>query len=139
MADITDTRPDRRSSKAPTSVDSFIGRRIQQRRIEMGISQFALAAKVGLTFQQIQKFEAGSNRVAASRLADIAAVLNAAPGDFFPIDGEQVPILRRDDITQVHGVINELIAQHRRMIADLFRLQLQLGHVPVEEPADDNQ
>ena len=53
------------------------------RRTLLGLSQGELARRVGLTFQQIQKYERGANRIGASRLAEFAAVLEVPPGWFF--------------------------------------------------------
>lgn len=60
-----------------------IGRRIKQLRAERGMSQSALAAHMGVTFQQIQKYESGSNRVSAAALAEIAKYLRVPVGYFF--------------------------------------------------------
>lgn len=64
-------------------VDKFVGARVRQRRLELGISQEKLAEKLGVTFQQIQKYEKGVNRMAASRLFDASAALRCGVGDFF--------------------------------------------------------
>lgn len=60
----------------PNPVDVHVGNRIKLRRQLLGLSQEKLSAMLGLTFQQIQKYERGTNRVGASRLWDIARVLN---------------------------------------------------------------
>lgn len=65
-----------------TSVDAYVGKRIRLRRIALGFSQEKLGEMVGITFQQIQKYERGANRVGASRLYDIAGALDV-PLDFF--------------------------------------------------------
>ncbi|MFT8664695.1 helix-turn-helix domain-containing protein [Acetobacter orientalis] len=65
-----------------TSVDAHVGKRIKLRRIALGFSQEKLGELVGITFQQIQKYERGANRVGASRLYDIAGALDV-PLDFF--------------------------------------------------------
>jgi len=67
----------------PDPVDVHVGKRLRLRRTLMGYSQEQLAAAVGVTFQQIQKYERGSNRVSASRLYDIARVLNVPISFFF--------------------------------------------------------
>ncbi len=64
-------------------VDVFVGQRIRALRIEQGLSQSAVAAKLGLTFQQLQKYEKGTNRVSASKLFQIAEVLGVAVADLF--------------------------------------------------------
>ena len=63
-------------------IDAHIGQRMQLRRNMMGLSQKDLAARCGITFQQIQKYESAGNRIAASRLFDIAMALST-PVSFF--------------------------------------------------------
>ena len=58
-------------------VDKTIGARIRARRLALGMSQEALASEIGITFQQVQKYEKGQNRVAAATLLDIARALDA--------------------------------------------------------------
>ena len=69
--------------KSPSSVDQHVGRRIRMRRMMIGLSQEKLGAALGLTFQQIQKYEKGSNRVGASRLLEIAGVLGVGVEYFY--------------------------------------------------------
>jgi transcriptional regulator with XRE-family HTH domain len=64
-------------------VDVHVGKRIRQRRWMIGMTQQQLADKVGIKFQQIQKYETGMNRVSASRLWDIADALGVAVSFFF--------------------------------------------------------
>ncbi len=66
----------------PNPVDVHVGNRIRLRRTLLGLSQEKLAAMLGLTFQQVQKYERGMNRVGASRLWDIGKVLDV-PVEFF--------------------------------------------------------
>jgi transcriptional regulator with XRE-family HTH domain len=63
------------ASKTPDPIDKYVGSRIRMRRIMLGMSQEKLGDALGLTFQQIQKYEKGTNRVGASRLQQIADVL----------------------------------------------------------------
>jgi transcriptional regulator with XRE-family HTH domain len=68
--------------RAVLPADGALGKRIRLRRVELKISQSELAAKLGLSFQQIQKYEKGTNRVGASRLEQIAKALDV-PMTFF--------------------------------------------------------
>ncbi len=63
----------------PTLVDAEVGRRIRMRRVWMDKSQQALGEAIGVTFQQVQKYEKGTNRVGASRLQQIATALDVQP------------------------------------------------------------
>ena len=64
-------------------VDIYVGKRVRQRRWMVGMTQQQLAERVGIKFQQIQKYETGANRVSASRLWDIARVLSVPVSFFF--------------------------------------------------------
>ena len=75
-------KPHKRSA---TKVDSLIGSKIRFRRGELGLSQKEFADLLGVSFQQLQKYEGGSNRVSVSRLMDICAALRTTPSYF--LDG----------------------------------------------------
>ena len=63
------------TSKAPNPVDKYVGSRVRMRRIMLGMSQEKLGEALGLTFQQVQKYEKGTNRVGASRIQQISEIL----------------------------------------------------------------
>lgn len=67
----------------PSAVDIHVGSRIRLRRTMLGMSQERLANALGLTFQQVQKYERGTNRVGASRLFDISRIMNIPIAYFF--------------------------------------------------------
>ena len=69
------------SLKSPHRLDVAIGQRIRERRRALGMSQVSLAGAVGLTFQQIQKYERGSNRISFSRLVEIAEAMSCQLSD----------------------------------------------------------
>ncbi len=74
--------------RSPNQVDQHIGARMRLRRLTMNVSQERLAEMLGLTFQQVQKYEKGVNRVAASRLWDVARALDVPVSYFFEgLDG----------------------------------------------------
>jgi transcriptional regulator with XRE-family HTH domain len=70
-------------SKSSNIVDVYVGARLRMRRTMLGMSQSKLGQLLGVTFQQIQKYEKGSNRISASRLQRTARVLEVSPGYFF--------------------------------------------------------
>src|SRR3954453_18738157 len=78
--------------KSPDPVDRHVGARIRMRRLMLKFSQAQLADPLGLSFQQVQKYERGSNRVGASRLQHIAAILQVPVSFFF----EEVPSNRSE-------------------------------------------
>jgi transcriptional regulator with XRE-family HTH domain len=67
----------------PRETDKHIGRRLREARMARGFSQGALGKKLGVTFQQVQKYESGANRIGGSRLWDISGVLDVPVGYFF--------------------------------------------------------
>ncbi|GJD51313.1 hypothetical protein OPKNFCMD_4067 [Methylobacterium crusticola] len=69
--------------KAPDPVDRHVGHRVRVRRLLVGVSQEKLGDALGVTFQQIQKYEKGTNRISASRLQQIAEMLGVAVGFFY--------------------------------------------------------
>jgi transcriptional regulator with XRE-family HTH domain len=69
--------------RAPQPTDKHVGRRVRVRRQMLNITQEALAGAIGVTFQQIQKYEYGTNRVGAGRLQQIADALQCEPAWFF--------------------------------------------------------
>lgn len=69
--------------RAANAIDRKLGQRVRSRRLEIGMSQERLAELLGVTFQQVQKYEKGVNRIAASRLHDIAAALELPVARFF--------------------------------------------------------
>jgi transcriptional regulator with XRE-family HTH domain len=84
-----------KSARRPNPIDAHVGSRVRLRRVLLGMSQERLAEQLGLTFQQVQKYEKGINRIGASRLFDLAHVLGV-PVQFFyekapPTEGAPVP------------------------------------------------
>ena len=74
---------DRDLERSPNPVDRHVGLRIRMRRKELGISQERLADSIGLTFQQVQKYERAANRVSASKLWEMARALNTSISYFY--------------------------------------------------------
>ena len=73
----------RRKTGEAHPVDVYVGARMKQRRIEAGMSQEKLGKELNLTFQQVQKYERGANRVGASRLFELSKALDVPVGYFF--------------------------------------------------------
>lgn len=78
----------------PTAIDTHVGNRIRLRRSFLRVSQEKLGQHLGVSFQQVQKYEKGSNRIGAGQLFNIAKVLKVSPGYFF----EGLPTARDEDI-----------------------------------------
>src|SRR3954466_6269775 len=69
--------------KVPNPVDKHVGSRVRMRRMMLGMSQEKLGDSLGLTFQQVQKYEKGTNRIGASRLQQISIILQVPVGFLF--------------------------------------------------------
>src|SRR5262245_60591158 len=74
---------DEKGSRRPNPIDVHVGSRVRFRRMLLGMSQEKLGEKLGLTFQQVQKYEKGINRIGASRLFDLAQVLGVTVQFFY--------------------------------------------------------
>lgn len=127
-------------------VDIYVGTRVRQRRSLLGMSQTSLANAVGLTFQQIQKYERGFNRIGSSRLFEFAKVLDVPVSYFFdeipsnvlsarstsrnrdgfgeaaaPFEQEKDPLIRRETLELVRAYYKVRESRVRKRIADLVK------------------
>lgn len=120
---------DREPAPGPNRLDIALGLSIRQRRKELGVSQTALAEAVGLTFQQIQKYERGFNRVSFSRLVDIAHALHCRIvdliGDLDDVNAPS-PLFRQDVANLREPGASELLAAYARTPPGLRRAVLKL-------------
>jgi transcriptional regulator with XRE-family HTH domain len=129
----------------PNPIDVYVGGRMRLRRIQLGMSQGALATKIGVSFQAVQKYESGDIRISASRLYDVAQVLEVAPAFFFEgypdgvvarnlgdegIDGVNETFDRREIMSLVRGYYG---IKDESLRSDVLRLICRLGHRSLEE------
>ena len=129
---------DRASPKTATEADRVVGLRIETLRKAKGLSQTALGAAVGVTFQQIQKYEKGLNRVGAGRLGEIARVLEVPVVSFYEEEGgagdsraEIFDFLRKPgavDLLRDFAAIEDDVL--RRETLAIVRSAGRLGRVP---------
>ena len=88
-------RPGRQKGDKPNPIDIHVGTRVRLRRNMLGLSQEKLGEAIGLTFQQVQKYERGANRIGASRLHDLSRVLDVPVSFFFddmdPVRAPAIP------------------------------------------------
>jgi transcriptional regulator with XRE-family HTH domain len=104
----------------PRPIDVHVGSRIRLRRTLLGLSQERLGEALGLTFQQVQKYEIGMNRVSASRLFDLSRVLDVPIGFFF----DNVPdvVLSRPETLALVGAYYRIIDPVvRQRLLDLIK------------------
>jgi transcriptional regulator with XRE-family HTH domain len=121
-------------SHTPNRLDVALGLRIRQRRKALSVSQTALADAIGLTFQQIQKYERGFNRVSFSRLVDIAHALDCRVVDLIgDLDDASLPSpLLRQHTPHLHEAgAPDLLAAYsalpERLRKAVVRLMVELG------------
>ena len=131
--------------RSPNPIDRHVGLRIRLRRKELGVSQEKLADQIGLTFQQVQKYERAANRVSASKLYEMARALNTSISYFYeglgdpgaPDSGPAAPSVH-DFLLTPEGM--ELAAvfprirrgRVRRRILDLVRAMAEEGEDDAE-------
>ncbi len=106
--------------KSPNQIDKHIGTRVRARRVMLGMSQEKLADALGLTFQQVQKYEKGVNRIGASRLLHIAGILDVSIEFFF----EGLPGLRAGGFSDDSVVADFLTRpESDRLVRSFLRLK----------------
>jgi transcriptional regulator with XRE-family HTH domain len=133
-------RPGRRKGDKPNPIDIHVGSRVRLRRNMLGLSQEKLGEAIGLTFQQVQKYERGANRVGASRLYDLSRVLDVPVSFFFEdiAPGEDIaarpgglaetgegyeadPMLKRETLELVRAYYKIADPHIRRRLFDLAK------------------
>jgi transcriptional regulator with XRE-family HTH domain len=96
--------------RTTTAVDTHVGQKIRARRTFLRMSQTDVADMIGITFQQIQKYERGANRVGASRLQEISDALGVSPFYFFegaPTVGKKAPAPNEGELSE-HTIVSFL-------------------------------
>jgi transcriptional regulator with XRE-family HTH domain len=106
-------------SKIPDLVDQKVGLNVRTRRMQLGMSQDTLGEHLGVTLQQVQKYEKGTNRIGSSRMAQIAAALKA-PISFFYEGVQQTSVMPIDPVTVLSSagldertILDQLLALHQ--------------------------
>jgi transcriptional regulator with XRE-family HTH domain len=84
LPNMKNAKPKKVAARRATAVDAYIGARIRERRHDLEMSQHALGKALGVTFQQIQKYENGTNRISAARLFEICKALKVPLSSMFP-------------------------------------------------------
>ncbi|MEM7271107.1 MAG: helix-turn-helix transcriptional regulator [Pseudomonadota bacterium] len=118
-------------SKSPNPVDVHVGSRLRLRRMIVGMSQEKLGEKLGLTFQQIQKYEKGLNRIGASRLFAISNILDAPVQYFF----DDMPEASSASSGQGQSAITDEEKRLSSFLATPEGLQLNLAFSQIDDAA----
>ena len=101
-------RPPVKTRKPADAIDWHVGKRVRMRRLMLGMSQTKLGDALGLTFQQVQKYEKGINRIGASRLQQLAHVLQVSVPFFF--DGNSVSLANGARTSRSNDYVFEFLA-----------------------------
>ena len=110
-------------------MDRIVGARIRMRRKTLGMSLKVLARSVGISFQQLQKYEIGINRIGASRLQQIADVLEVPVGSFFETAArgdERNEQAERDDLRRAHLLVDAFVRLPEQSRQSVMRLLLSI-------------
>ena len=113
--------------KVPNPVDVHVGSRVRLRRMLVGMSQEKLGDALGLTFQQVQKYEKGTNRIGASRLYQISQNLGVAVQFFF----DDMPAIGADDASSA-GAKSPYVMD---FVSSAEGLQLNRAFTQIDQPA----
>lgn len=125
-----DGRRRRQKSDKPNPIDVHVGSRVRLRRTLLGMSQERLGEAIGLTFQQVQKYERGANRVGASRLYDLSRVLDVPVSYFFEEIASEVASAadaRRGGLEEAPSPSYEADPMMRRETLEFVRAYYRIG------------
>lgn len=137
------------SDHAPDPVDVHVGERIRALRHVLQISQAELGDRIGVSFQQIQKYERGTNRVSASTLVHIAKALRVEPGELLPQIGkfgrsapinDAYKVLNRSEGVQMMRALSRMpVWAYRMVVAQVLTLDHRYVHVCRTDPDKANR
>ncbi|MBY5354623.1 helix-turn-helix domain-containing protein [Rhizobium leguminosarum] len=110
--------------KTANAIDSYVGARIRMRRQLLGMSQERLADQIGVTFQQVQKYEKGINRIGASRLQRIAEVLHTSVSFFFEQENSEPLTLQGLDLSANTDPVAEFLRTKEGLVLNRAFLKI---------------
>ncbi|MBY5411670.1 helix-turn-helix transcriptional regulator [Rhizobium leguminosarum] len=110
--------------KTANAIDSYVGARIRMRRQLLGMSQERLGEQIGVTFQQVQKYEKGINRIGASRLQRIAEVLQTSPSFFFEQENSEPLTLQGLDLSANMDPVAEFLRTKEGLVLNRAFLKI---------------
>ncbi len=120
-----------RGTGRPNPVDVHVGARVRLRRTLLGMSQEKLGEAIGLTFQQVQKYERGANRIGSSRLFDLSRVLDVPVGYFFD---DMPAAIAASSPAQSRGMAEEPARYQLDPMAKRETLELVRGYYKIADP-----
>lgn len=126
-----------RRGEGPHPIDIHVGARLRLRRTLLGLSQEKLGEAVGITFQQLQKYERGANRISASRLYHLAQVLDVPVGFFFEDMPTGQPAAEGARVVQLPTETDEFESMAKRETLELVRAYYRISDATVRRRAFD--
>ena len=132
------------SARTPTQTDRIIGQRVRLARKRMRFSQTTLANAVGVTYQQIQKYENGSDRIGAARLYQVARATQLPITFFFDDDTSHSDTIDMNDALLADPRVEKLLTavakvKNKRLIDDLVRIAETFAGTQATEKASDRE
>jgi transcriptional regulator with XRE-family HTH domain len=124
-----------RRGEGPHPIDIHVGARLRLRRTLLGLSQEKLGEAVGITFQQLQKYERGANRISASRLYHLALVLDVPVGFFFEDMPTGQPLPEGAEVVHEPTETDEFESMAKRETLELVRAYYRIGDPNVRRRA----
>ena len=121
-------RPGRRKGDKPNPIDVHVGSRVRLRRNMLGLSQERLGEAIGLTFQQVQKYERGMNRMGSSRLYEFSKILSVPVSYFF----EEMD--KGGAHSHVFGVVEDAPYPEHDMISSRETLEMMRAYYRINDP-----
>ncbi len=119
-----------RGTGIPSPVDVHVGARLRVRRTLLGMSQTTLGEAIGLSFQQVQKYERGANRISASRLYDLSRLLDVPIQHFF----DDMPAAASSPATKKRGKAKKPPSYEPDPMAKRETLELVRAHYKISDP-----
>ena len=120
--------PERHTHLTHHRIDIHVGARVRQRRILLGMTQTTLGKAVGLTFQQVQKYESGGNRISSSRLFEFSKILNVPVSHFFEEVAPEFATGRRKVARLKRNGSDEAGIDSRRETLELVRAYYKIAN-----------
>ena len=144
------------TERTPNAIDMHVGMRVRLRRRALGLSQDRLAKSLGLTFQQVQKYERGANRVSASKLYEIARTLQVHITFFFeglanPVDlppghlaepegaGFVYEMVMTPEGMELAALFPRIDHRHRKLVLDMTRAFLEQEAAETDDDSEPDE
>jgi transcriptional regulator with XRE-family HTH domain len=129
------SRNSAKKKRRPTSADGQLGESIRAHRLILGMSQSELAEQLGVSFQQVQKYEKGANRIGAGRLPQIAEIFNVPIGALFRGYAETMPGLGKRSAAPVKLITDPTVLKLLTAYADITEPEIVPAMSPPKHPA----